>query len=106
MAIQSRYENFISGGKCEFVPFIPIIKQQSDYYVIFDSNKMRMDILSYQYYNTPHYGWVIMQANPEYGSLEFTIPNGASLRIPYPLENVLTAYNDDIKKYKQIYGNK
>lgn len=105
MSTQSRYDRFVSNGKCEYVPFIPIINQSSDYYVVFDSKVMRMDILSYQYYKNPNYGWVILQANPEYGSLEFSIPNGTILRIPYPIENVLNAYNEDIKKYKQIYGD-
>jgi hypothetical protein len=100
----SRYNEFIKDGKFDYVPFIPILKQSSDYQVIFDSQRMRMDTLSYQYYNNPNYGWVILQANPEYGSLEFDIPNGALLRIPYPIENVLVAYKESIKKYRQIYG--
>ena len=101
----SRYSDFISDGKCEYVPFIPIVNQQSDYYIEYDNRTMRMDILSYQYYKNPNYGWVILQANPEYGSLEFLIPNGSMLRIPYPIENVLERYNDDIKKYRKIYGD-
>jgi hypothetical protein len=105
MITRSRYDNFISDGKCEYIPFITIPKQTSDYYVIFDSERMRMDILSYQYYNNPNYGWIILQANPEYGSLEFAIPSGSVLRIPYPLENVLSMYNENIKKYRQIYGS-
>ena len=105
MITKSRYNEFINDGKCEYVPFIEIPKQASDYYVMFDSNVMRMDTLSYQYYKNPNYGWVILQANPEYGSLEFSIPNGTIIRIPYPIENVLNAYNEDIKKYKQIYGD-
>lgn len=104
MATKSRYDEFISNGKCEYVPFISIIKQSTDYYVEYDANTMRMDTLSYQYYNNPNYGWVILQANSEYGSLEYTIPNGVLLRIPYPIENVLQSYNEDIKKYKEIYG--
>jgi hypothetical protein len=105
MVTKSRYEQFVSNGKCEYVPFIPIIKQSTDYHIIFDSSKMRMDTLSYQYYNNPNYGWIIMQANPEYGSLEYTIPSGSILRIPYPIENVLNSYNDSIKKYRRIYGS-
>lgn len=105
MLTKSRYQNFVNDGKCGYVPFIPIVKQSSDYYIIFDNTKMRMDTLSYQYYNNPNYGWIILQANPEYGSLEFLIPQGTLIRIPYPIENVLNMYNEDIKKYKQIYGD-
>lgn len=101
----SRYEQFISNGKCEYVPSIPIIKQTSDFYIVYDAYRMRMDTLSYEYYKNPNYGWVILQANLEYGSLEYAIPNGSMLRIPYPIENALDAYNENIKKYKKIYGN-
>ena len=47
---------------------------------------------------------LIMQANPEYGSLEYQIPNGARLRIPYPLDATLMQYNADIDTYKTLYG--
>ena len=61
-------------------------------------------MLSYDYYGDPNYGWLIMQANPEYGSLEFKIPQNALLRIPFPLELAITNYNEGIRKYKKLYG--
>lgn len=105
MKTLSRYKNFINDGKCEFVPFIPIIKQKTDYYVTYNPDEMRMDMLSYQYYNNPNYGWVILQANPELGSLEFFIPKGSLLRIPFPIDVALEEYKNEIKKYKEMYGN-
>ena len=45
-----------------------------------------------------------MQANPEYGSLEFMIPDGAKLRIPFPLDTVIAQYNRDVDKYEKLYG--
>jgi hypothetical protein len=45
-----------------------------------------------------------MQANPEYGSLEFKIPDGSRIRIPYPLESVISQYNNDIDVYEELYG--
>lgn len=104
MISESRYDSFIKNGKIELVPFIPIIEQSTDYYIIFDKTKMRMDKLSYDYYKDPNYGWLILQANPELGSLEFEIPNESIIRIPYPLENALTNYYDDIIKHKELYG--
>lgn len=104
MKTYSRYNKFIGGGKCEFVPFISIIKQNSDYYEIYNPDEKRLDALSYQYYDNPNYGWVILQANPELGSLEFSIPKGSIIRIPYPIENVLEEYNQEIKKHKELYG--
>lgn len=101
----SRYKKFIKNGTIELVPFISIPKRNSDYYIRYKQDKMRMDILSSDYYNDPNYGWLILQANPEYGSLEYNIPNNSLIRIPYPLDIVLTQYQNDIDKYKELYGN-
>lgn len=100
----SRYSNFIKDGKIEIVPFIPIPKRNSDYYVYYKANETRLDILSYDYYGDSNYDWLIMQANPQYSPLEFNIMDGALLRIPYPLDAVIIQYNNDIKKYKELYG--
>jgi hypothetical protein len=43
-----------------------------------------------------------MQANPEYGSIEFLIPDKAQLRIPYPLNVTLTQMESDIENYKNF----
>ena len=100
----SRYANFIKDGNIEIVPFIPIPKRSSDYYVYYKAGETRLDLLSYDYYGDANYDWLIMQANPEYGSLEFNIPHNSILRIPYPLDAVIIQYNNDIKKYKELYG--
>ncbi len=63
-----------------------------------------MDLLSYKYYEDPNYGWLIMLANPEYGGLEFEIPDGASILIPYPLETTIQLYNNEVSKYSTYYG--
>ena len=98
------YKEFIENGTIKLVPFIRIPNKKSDYYVYYELGKTRLDILSYQYYNDPNYDWLIMQANPQYGSLEFKIPDKALLRIPYPLDSTISQYYSDIKKYKELYG--
>ena len=103
MKTRSRYEDFVKDGKWDYVPFITIPKQNSDCYVVYD-NRKRLDNVSYECYKDPNYGWLILQANPEYGSLEYNIPNGVILRIPFPLESVLNKYREDIKKYRELYG--
>jgi hypothetical protein len=60
--------------------------------------------LSYQYYNDPNYGWLILQANPSCGSLEYKITNNSRLRIPYPLESAIQRYDEELKKYIKLYG--
>lgn len=100
----SRYKKFVNNGKVEMVPFIPIPKRPTDYYVYYEVGQTRLDLLSHEYYGDANYDWLIMQANPEYGSLEFKIPDKALLRIPYPLDVVISQYNNDITKYKELYG--
>ena len=65
-------------------------------------NKTRLDKISYEYYNNPNYGWLIMQANPEYGSIENLIPNEVVLRIPFPLEETINDYINDCISYQEL----
>ena len=99
-----RYNKFRMNGNIKLVPFIPIKKKSTDLYDYYIEGKTRLDLLSYQYYQNSDYDWLIMQANPEYGSLEFKIPDGAKLRIPYPLDSTITQYNSDIDTYNTLYG--
>lgn len=89
----NRYSKFTEEGQVfERIPFIKISQNTSDKYVNFDKSKMRMDMLSYKYYGDPNYGWLILQANPEYGGFEFSIPDGVEIRIPYPLDSAISRY--------------
>ena len=99
-----RYKRFKKDGKMYKVPFIKIPKKSSDIYITYNLGKTRLDIVSYQYYGDPNYEWLIMQANPEYGAMEYSIPDGVRLRIPYPLESTLTQYDSDITTHIQLYG--
>lgn len=100
MEYYDRYQSFRSEGNIEIVPFIEIERYDTDIDIVFNKSSMRMDNLSYKYYGDPNYGWLIMQANPQYGSIEFMIPNGVSLRIPYPLNTAKTRYEQGIEKYR------
>lgn len=100
----NRYSSFMENGTMSLVPFISIPKKSTDYYVYYEVGKTRLDLLSYEYYNDPNYDWLIMQANPDCGSLEFNIPNNYLLRIPYPLDITMSQYYNDIKKHKELYG--
>jgi hypothetical protein len=100
----SRYGSFIADGAYKKVPFVKVPRQQTDCFAYYEIGRTRLDLLSYQYYDNPNYGWLILQANPEYGSLEFKLDNNARLRIPYPLESAIQGYEDEIKKYNKLYG--
>ena len=102
MNVFDRYSMFKADGKVGIVPFIPITNKKSDKKIIFNKKAMRLDKLSYQYYKSPDFAWLIMLANPEYGSIENFIPDGVVLRIPYPLEETLNTYLNDINTYNEL----
>lgn len=102
MSYFDRYSPFRNDGKIEIVPFIEIEKKSSDKYITFKKDSMRLDKISYEYYKSPDYVWLILQANPEYGSIENFIPDGVTLRIPYPLDITIGNYLNDIKLYKEM----
>lgn len=99
-----RYSKFRNGNGFNIVPFGEIPKSDTDKYETYNRGVTRLDLLSYQYYNSTSYAWLIMQANPQYGSLEFNIPDGAELRIPFPLLNALGDYQRSLDKYRKYYG--
>ena len=101
MEYYDRYNSFRNDGNIEIVPFIEIERYNTDIDIQYDKRTMRMDTLSYKYYGDSNYGWLIMQANPKYGSLEFLIPNGVTLRIPYPLNTAKTRYESAILAYQR-----
>ena len=43
-------------------------------------------------------------ANPELPDLEYQIPNGTVLRIPYPLDRTIENLNNEIDKQESLYG--
>ena len=100
----SRYKSFIVDGTCKMVPFIKVPHNSTDIYTYYEVGRTKLDLLSYQYYGTPNYGWLILRANPQYNSLEFKLEDGIKLRIPYPLENAILGYESEIKKYEKING--
>ena len=102
----SRYKSFIVNGTYKKVPFIEIPERGTDIYEFYEVGKTRLDNLSYQYYSDPNYGWLILQANPQYNSLEFKLQNNSKLRIPYPLDSAIQRYEEEIKKYVKLYGLK
>ena len=101
----SRYKMFSADGTNKIVPFVEIATKTSDLYTYYEVGKTRLDLLSYQYYDDPEYGWLILQANPQYGAYEYKIPDKAKLRIPYPLDTTLTQYESDIERYYRLNGN-
>lgn len=97
-----RYSQVRNGNEIGLVPFVEIPVKNTDRYETYRKGSTRLDQLSYQYYDSPDYAWLIMQANPQYGSMEFAIPDGSELRIPYPLNSTLDDYQKGIETYKKL----
>ena len=99
-----RYGSFRMNGKILVPPFVKIRPKSTDFFEEYHRGYSRLDLISYEYYGDAGYDWLILMANPELGNLEFEIPDGATLRIPYPLSQTLEAYNNEIEKYYTLYG--
>ena len=97
-----RYQDFRYNNQVKVLPFIKIPNRGSDILIEYKS-RTRLDIVSNTYYGTPYYGWLIMQANPQYGGLEFDIPVGSVIRVPYPLINALQDYQKAVENYNVLY---
>lgn len=98
-----RYELVREEGEVGILPYAEIPSQSSDFYEVYHKGKTRLDQLSYDYYGDSNYAWLILQANPSLGSMEFDIKDNAQLRIPYPLASALDGYRDSIKNHKKYY---
>lgn len=105
MKTYDRYSQFRINNEIRLVPFGNIKKNTSDYYEVYHKGETRLDLLSYNYYKNPNYGWLILQANPEVGSMEYEIKDGSVLRIPYPLGLAIESYRKSIEEYYKLYGN-
>jgi hypothetical protein len=99
-----RYAKYKDNGEMIPLPGITITKSDSDRQYVYKQGLSRLDKVSLSYYNTPYYGWLILLANPEYGGLEFNIPDTTVLRIPYPLNDGIQRYNNELNKHIRLYG--
>tara|TARA_R110002012_G_scaffold319999_1_gene542066 strand:+ start:2710 stop:3027 length:318 start_codon:yes stop_codon:yes gene_type:complete len=104
MSYYNRYNEFVVNGDYIMVPGIEITKKSGDRQVVYKVGKSRLDKFSQQYYGSPYYGWLIMQANPSFGGQEWNIPDGTIIRIPYPLMQSLEDYKSKLDQYFLYYG--
>ena len=100
----NRYNNFLINGEQTVVPFVNIPSKPSDKRYIYKVGQSRTDKISQQYYGAPYFGWLIMQANPQFGGLENNIPDGSILTIPFPLLSSLQDYKAALDTHFFYYG--
>jgi hypothetical protein len=104
MANFNRYAKISVNGETKLMPFIKIREKSTDKTLVWNSELHRMDILSQRYYGLPTEGWLIMMANPEFGTDEFDIPNGTIIRIPYPYTTSIQSFIDDMNRFDSKFG--
>ena len=100
----NRYSEFLINGEQTVVPFVQIPQKTTDKTFIYKVGRSRLDVVSQEFYNSPFFGWLILQANPEFGGLENYIYDGAVLIIPFPLLPSLQDYKASLENYFYYYG--
>lgn len=104
LAYYNRYSNFLINGQQTVVPYIPLPAKSSDKSYIYIVSQSRLDKVSQQFYGSPFFGWLILQANPQYSGMETAIPDGSVLTIPFPLVASLQDYKNNLDNYLFYYG--
>ena len=106
MALQyyNRYTDFLINGEQTVVPFVYLPKKVTDKSYIYKVGRSRLDKVSQEFYNTPFFNWLILQANPQFGGLENSIYDGAILVIPFPLLPSLQDYKAALENHFYYYG--
>jgi hypothetical protein len=100
----NRYQQFLIDGEQTVVPYVTLPRKSTDVKYIYRAQQTRLDKISQEYYNSPYFGWLIMLANPEFGGLEWNIPDNAIIVVPYPLNASIQDYNNSIKTRFYYYG--
>ena len=100
----NRYQEFTINGENITVPFLRLTSKSSDKRVVYKVGSSRLDKISQQYYDSPYFGWLILQANPQVGGLEWDIKDGQVLTVPYPLVASLQEYRQQIQDYYFFNG--
>ena len=95
-----RYEIYRNeNSTIDQLPFIKISERASDKFERWNSIRDRYEKIANRYYRNPFFDFLITYANPQYIS-EFDIPDGAIIRIPFPLQSVREEYEDKLKNLR------
>ena len=100
----NRYQDLITNGVQTIIPYVKIPPKSTDKVQIYRLGITRLDKVSQNYYGSPFFGWLILQANPEFGGSEVNIPDNAILKIPFPLTASLLDYKTALQTHFFYYG--
>jgi len=92
----NRYELLTQAdGSILPMPFVSIPTSSTDKYIIWNNSSMRLDIISQRYYGNATYGWLLLLANPQISN-EFDIEDNFTFRIPFPLNQALSYFENGL----------
>jgi hypothetical protein len=98
MSLSTRYTEFTDRTVIENTAFYPgLVNWESDYkgqeafHTLKSGEETRLDIVSYIYFDTPDYWWVIAAYNKIKDPL-FSLEPGMMIRIPMELNKVLASF--------------
>lgn len=106
MAVEyfDRYNQFRVNNKVNPIPGIKLSPKNSDKQTVYRKGVSRLDRISNEYYGTPFYGWLILLANPQFGGLEWDIPDNQIIRIPFPFRDSIEQYIRQAERHVELYG--
>lgn len=88
----------LSDGSNEMMPFVKLPVSNSDKTIYWKKDRDRYDKLANTYYGNSFYDFFINFANPDYLT-EWDIPDGALIRIPFPLNTIKSFYENYLDNY-------
>jgi len=71
----------------------PVIPRSDQDLYVFTTEDDRYDLLALQYYQSADLWWVISLANPKYSNASLFPGSGIQIRIPFPIQDILSEYN-------------
>jgi hypothetical protein len=95
---------FKTNGTVKPIPFIPIPTKETDKSKLWNSANDRLDLISNDYYGHPFGDKLILLANADLGLDEFLWENGITIRIPFPYQQSLNQYIDNVNRYINLDG--
>ena len=89
-----------TNGTTDAMPFIYLPQNPSDKFEYWNTTFSRLDKISQKYYGNPFYDFLILYGNNIYLN-EFDIPDGALIRIPFPLNKAKADYEAALQAFKK-----
>jgi len=89
------YNLLKSNDSLKNMPSVSIDKRSTDKSVLYNKQTNRLDTISGNIYQDETYWKLILWANEQY-FLEFDIPDNTVIRVPFPLQDVLSEVSGKI----------